>query len=62
MNLNRLTSAWQQYRLSNSMQRFNQAEILLMLEVSEGMAISKSNKYLISAIMFIVLTLCCQGG
>ena len=62
MNLSNLKPAWQKFQLLNSMQLTDQEEILLMLERAEGMALSKTHKSIMSAIMFIVLTFFCQAG
>ena len=62
MNLSDLKPAWRRFRLLNSMQVVDQHEILFILERAEGMAISKTHRSLTIATMFIVLTLCCQGG
>jgi hypothetical protein len=49
-------------KVMNSMRSVDQEEILLILERAEGMAISKTNRFLIHSLMFIVLTFCSQGG
>jgi len=62
MNLSNLKPAWQQFRLVNSMQLTDREEILLILARADGIAISNTHRVLISTIMFIVITFCCQGG
>jgi hypothetical protein len=62
MNLSNLKPAWQQLKLETSMQRFDPQEILLILEKADGVAISKTHRYVMSTIMFIALIFCCQGG
>jgi hypothetical protein len=62
MNLDNLRPAWRQFRLSNSLRRMEQGEILFMLERAEGMALSKTNRFLTPSLVFVVLTICCQGG
>ncbi|MEO7988524.1 MAG: hypothetical protein ABI663_03225 [Chryseolinea sp.] len=62
MNLNNLKPAWRQLRVLNSMQGMNQEEILLILEGTEIMAISKTNRLLMLTIVFMVITFFCQGG
>lgn len=62
MNLDYLKPAWRQFRLLNSMQRMDAAEIISLLEGAEGMAISKTNRLLMHAVLFFVLIFCCQGG
>ena len=61
MNLSNLKPAWQRYKLSNSMQRLDQQELLLMLN-QDRVTMDKTSVSVISIIMFIVLTLCVQGG
>jgi hypothetical protein len=62
MNLNNLKPAWQQFRLLNSMQSMDQKEILLILDRVEDRSISNIHRFLISSLVFTILTLCCQGG
>ena len=62
MNLDNLKPAWRQFRLVNSMQSMDKEEILFIIERAEEMSISKIHKYLMSSILFTVLTICCQGG
>ena len=62
MNLDNLKPAWRHFKLVNSIQKFDQHDILLMIEDAEEPAVSKTNRYILSALMFIVLTLCVQGG
>jgi hypothetical protein len=62
MNLNNLKPAWRQFRLMNSIPRMDQNEILFILESAESMAVSKTNRLVVHAMVFIVLTFFCQGG
>jgi hypothetical protein len=62
MNLNNLKPAWRQLKVLNSMRPMDQKEILSVLEMAEGMAVSKSTRLLMHTLIFIVLTFCCQGG
>ncbi|MBL6449622.1 hypothetical protein JMN32_25145 [Fulvivirga sp. 29W222] len=62
MNLNNLKPAWQRFRLLNAMQPVDQEEILWIIERTEGMAMSKHHRFAMNAFMFILLTICCQGG
>ena len=62
MSLNNLKPAWRQFRLYNSMQSLDQEEMLWLLERVERLTTNKTNRFLVNAIMFIVLTICCQGG
>jgi hypothetical protein len=62
MHLDNLKAAWQQFRLLNSMQSMDQGEILLILENAERMSTKQSGRLLMHSVLFIVITLCCQGG
>ena len=44
------------------MQSLDKEEILLMIEQAEALTISNTHRYLITAIMVTILTICCQGG
>ena len=62
MNLDNLKTAWQQFRFLNSMQLMEQHEILQLLENGENKTANKSRSLLIHTALFILITLCCQGG
>jgi len=62
MNLNNLKPAWQRFRLLNSMQRFDQQEILLMLEDAEVTTVGRIQRPVVITIIFIALTFFCKGG
>lgn len=62
MNLDNLKPAWRQFRLKNSMRVMDQEEILLILERAEEITKDKTNRFMVHTLIFIVLTLCCQGG
>lgn len=62
MNLNNLKPAWRQFLLLNSMGLTDKEEILLILESTEAVTLSKTNRVLICVSVFIVLTFCCQAG
>jgi hypothetical protein len=62
MNLDNLKPAWNKFKALNSMQQFNHGQILLMLESPESIGVNRTYRYMMGAIMFIVLTVCCQGG
>lgn len=61
MNLNNLKPAWQRFKLLNSLQSVNHEEILLIIENAERTTVSKA-KIAIHALVFLLLTLSCQGG
>jgi hypothetical protein len=62
MNLNSLKPAWSRFRLLNSMQACDQNELLLIIGSAEAVVASKTYRYVVGGAMFIVITLCCQGG
>lgn len=62
MNLNNLKPAWRQFQLVNSMTSVDTAEILTLIERVEDASASKVHQYLVSAILFAVISICCQAG
>jgi hypothetical protein len=62
MNLDNLKPAWQQFRLLNSMHSIDENEILLIIEHTDEMNVSKIHRYLICSVIFAVLVICCHGG
>jgi hypothetical protein len=61
MNLNNLRPAWQKFQLSNAMQPIRHEDLLVMLEKADAMAIHKT-RFMMCIFMFVMLTICCQGG
>ncbi len=62
MNLNDLKPAWRQFLLFNSMQPIDQKEILSILERADGRTTRRSAGFLLSTMLFIIVSCCCQGG
>ncbi len=62
MNLNNLRPAWRQFRSLNALDRIGEAEILDIIACQENLATSRLPRLLFNTVMFIMLTLCCQGG
>ncbi len=62
MNLDNLKPAWRQFKLFNSMQSVDQNEILSIIERAERQTTSRLPIFVINTIMFIMLTVSCQGG
>jgi len=62
MNLNNLKPAWRQLQLFNSMQPIDQKEILSIIEGADHHVAVRLPGFLTSAVMFIILIACCQGG
>lgn len=61
MNLNSLKPAWKQFLLFNSLETLDRDEILHIIEQADRQSIVRLPGYM-TAIMFIMLTACCQGG
>ncbi|NOT73553.1 MAG: hypothetical protein HOP08_01405 [Cyclobacteriaceae bacterium] len=62
MNLNNLKPAWRQLVLFNSMQSMDQKDILSIIEQADIRSARRLPGLLINTLMFIILTVCCQGG
>jgi hypothetical protein len=62
MNLNNLKPAWKQFVLFNSMQETDQIEILSIIERGDRQTISRLPGFMANTILFIILTVCFQGG
>jgi len=61
MNLDNLKAAWRQYRVLNSLENIDNEEILFIIEQADSRAVSFS-RIVTNALLFIALTVCCQGG
>jgi hypothetical protein len=62
MNLDNLKTAWRQFVLFNSMQAVDQNEILFIIERADRHTVKRLPGFTAIAIVFITLTVCCQGG
>lgn len=62
MHLDNLKSAWRQFVLFNSMQPFDQHEILSIIERGDHQPIKRLPRVMASTLVFIILTISCQGG
>ncbi|MDN5215804.1 hypothetical protein QQ020_27245 [Fulvivirgaceae bacterium BMA12] len=62
MNLNNLKPAWRQFRSLNAMERIGEEEILGIIACQENLAAARLSRFLFNTVMFIMLTICCQGG
>lgn len=62
MNLNNLKPAWRQFVLFNSMQPIDQKEILFIIERADRQTMRRLPGFMTNTMMFMVLTICCQGG
>jgi len=62
MRLNNLKPAWDQLKILNAMPQIESAEILSIIEGAENAGKNKLQRMLFSLVMFIVITIFCQGG
>lgn len=62
MHLDNLKSAWRQFVFSNSMQPIDHHEILSIIERGDGQSIKRLPRVMASTLLFIILTISCQGG
>jgi hypothetical protein len=62
MHLNNLKQAWKQLKIMNAIQLIESNEILSIIEKQENMNNIKFQRYLFGLVMFIVITIFCQGG
>lgn len=62
MQLSNLNTAWQQLKLLNAMQCIESKDILVLIENSESTEKTRLQTVLFSLVMFITITLFCQGG
>ena len=62
MQLNDLKPAWKQLKLLNAMNHIESNEILSIIERRENTNKTKLQRVLLNIIMFIVITIFCQGG
>ncbi len=61
MHLNNLKLAWEQLKIMNALQLIESNEILSIIEKPENMNI-KLQRFLFGLVMFIFITIICQGG
>ena len=59
MQLNDLKSAWKQTKLMNGMHSSNAQDILALIDQPPT---SRKKRLLMDLVMFILLTIICQGG
>ena len=62
MQLNDLKPAWKQLKLLNAMNHIESNEILSIIERRENTNKTKLQRVLLNIIMFVVITIFCQGG
>lgn len=62
MQLKDLKPAWKQLKLLNAMHHIESKEILLIIENAEKTNKTKLQRVVFNTVMFIVITIFCQGG
>ncbi len=62
MHLNNLRIAWKQLKIINAVQHLDSNEILSLIEKPENTNNLKLQRFLIGLVMFLLLTIFCQGG
>jgi hypothetical protein len=62
MQLNNLKIAWKQLKIMNAIQLIESNEILLIIEKPENMNSIKLQRFFFGLVMFIFITIFCQGG
>ena len=62
MQLNDLKPAWKQLKLLNALYPIESNEILSIIESRENRNKTKLQRVLLNIVIFIVITIFCQGG
>lgn len=62
MQLNDLKSAWEQMKLIHSLEPILSREIRVIIEQPQSTGKSKVQSVLVNVVMFIIITMICQGG
>lgn len=62
MHLNNLRIAWKQLKIINAVQQLDSNEILSLIENPGNMDNLKLQRFLIGLVMFLLITIFCQGG
>ena len=62
MQLNDLKPAWKQLKLLNALNTIESNEILSIIESRENMNKTKLQRVFLNIVIFIVITIFCQGG
>ena len=60
MQLSNLESAWKQTKLLNAMHHIESKEILSIIEMAEN--VNRTKLVFLNLVMFIMITIFCQGG
>jgi hypothetical protein len=62
MELNNLKPAWKQLKLMNAIQQIDSNEILSIIEKPGSLNNIKLQRFLFGLVIFIFITIFCQGG
>lgn len=62
MHLNNLKSAWEQLKVINAIQPVESKEILSVIEKAANTQITRFRRIIFGLVMFILITVICQGG
>ena len=62
MQINDLKPAWKQLKLLHDMHRIESNEILSIIEERENTNKTKLPRVLLNIVIFVVITIFCQGG
>ena len=62
MQLNDLKPAWKQLKLLNALNTIESNEILSIIDSRENMNKTKLQRVLLNIVIFIAITIFCQGG
>ncbi len=62
MQLDNFNSAWEQFKLLNSMQPVRSNEILSIIDGAETANTITLQRVVFNLVMFIAITIFCQGG
>lgn len=62
MNLDKLKPAWIQFKLESSMCGISSDHISKIIETQEKATGITGKRVIVSTLMFVFLTICCQGG
>jgi hypothetical protein len=62
MHLNNIKLAWKQLKVMNAIQIIESNEILSIIEKPENMNTIKLQRFVFGLVIFIFITIFCQGG
>lgn len=62
MQLNDLKSAWEQLQVVNNLRHLETSDVLFLIEKSEDLKKLRAQRVFAQIVVFVVLTILCQGG